>query len=626
MPDSPYIGKTYRRVPPHDNLPLPSPGLGVQVGLSCPSCPPSNNRSLVYFFGGEDYIKVKCETVPKHYYRTFKLNQLNHELALINAGHKYPIPFDASAHGPPVNLQGAVVPAKPSKKTNAATTSTTTHPKRGPPSIECARSAEGPTSGKHKKWGHIGCTLQYCKSCCVAYGTPGSCYVHRPKPATTTAALAGQATTPPARNHLAHPAELPTTAPAHHHMSPPAELPNAKRPRLIPQCSQSIHRVGTILDDDGSLVLRRARQSQADALMRASKPSANEHKEPRTPVISHIFPTWPLATLDECPSLLRQAKEAAGALWDGSLLIWDEEIKNWREVPVTLEHRYIQTCRNLVICVPSQRVALTQELQDVLEGLGMGKPVVPKYPKVSSGTTATIVKKESNINQALAYQTSSQNIYGSYLDPICFLSDSDSDLDLNSNSHSETPPNRLSPQPSSSSAGQQQGHPSTPESEIISPLASDEQELCHIDRHHTCFGQIDVKPPLNNNIEGGPVSTTLLREWPGEDVLFSSVLDWYQSAPRRGTRIPQWIVFFGNTHELEVPTAYHYFAWVKKTGYDRMMNWLKSWPDVGEINQHNVTVSRARRNFQAEFNEVCRLKAPVVSAARKRGIKGPRGK
>ncbi|EGG04571.1 uncharacterized protein MELLADRAFT_88606 [Melampsora larici-populina 98AG31] len=603
MPDSPYIGRNYRRVPPHNHLPLPNPALGGQVGLSCPNCPPSNNRSLVHFPGGEDSIKVRCETV-KHYYRTFKLNQLNHEIALINAGQKYPIAFDRSAHGPPVNLQGAVVPARTSNRAHHATSSTSTQPKRGPPSIECARSGQGPTSGKHKKWGHVGCTLRYCKSCCNAYGPPGACYVHRTKSATstTTTRQAAQATSPPSGDNMAPPANLLATPPGHHHPSPPADLPKAKRPRVIPQCSQSIHRVGRLLDDDSALVLERARQAQAEAHKRASQasaPSAVKGKvislhlvtnEPRTPVISHIFPTWPVATLDHCSSLVRQAKEAAGAQWDGSLLIWDKDIKNWvrrlcnrcmraradqllfipiflkREVPVTLPHRYIDTLQNLIICVPSQRLALAHELQDALEGLGMGKPSIPKVPTESTETTATIVNK-SPVIQASAKPTTSQKTYGSSLDPICFLDDLDTE--------SETPRNLSSSSPTAT-------RPSTPESLLALPSNKEE-------------------PPLNNDIHQ-PQVTTSLREWPGDDVLFSSVLEWYQSASQRGIRIPQWKVTFGSMHELHEPTAYRYFAWVKHTGYVRMMNWLKGWPDGGEINPQNVTVSRARRHFQEEFN------------------------
>ncbi|KAH9809997.1 hypothetical protein DFH28DRAFT_1034564, partial [Melampsora americana] len=98
-----------------------------------------------------------CRTVEKHFYQTFKLNQLNHKIAMINAGEKYPIPFEPSAYGLLVNIHGAVVTiTKKGKLTSKET-------KRAPPSLKCQRGLHSATAAKHKSAGHTGCILKYCK-------------------------------------------------------------------------------------------------------------------------------------------------------------------------------------------------------------------------------------------------------------------------------------------------------------------------------------------------------------------------------------------------------------------------------------------------------------------------------
>lgn len=125
-PGGPYISAKYRRTSPSTNLPQPKHG--KSVGLTCPEC--SNNRSLVYIPAGMDTVKVKCEATPhySHYFRTFKLNQLNHEIALINAGHEYPIPYEPSAFGPPVNINGEVLQSQ-----DVAKDAGTSNPSKRPP-------------------------------------------------------------------------------------------------------------------------------------------------------------------------------------------------------------------------------------------------------------------------------------------------------------------------------------------------------------------------------------------------------------------------------------------------------------------------------------------------------------
>ncbi|EGG01115.1 uncharacterized protein MELLADRAFT_111271 [Melampsora larici-populina 98AG31] len=290
----PYIGAKYRRVPQHPFLPTPYPG-------------------------------AKCSTFDKHYYQTFKLNQLNHEIALINAGIKHPIPYDPSQHGPPVNINGAVVLPRPSNSQDT----NLTRPKRPPPAIKCARPNQGPTAAKHKSAGNAGCVLGYCKSCCTDFSAPGSCYEHRPKG--------------PNIGQRPAPINPPQLAPAQVGVAPIPPKPmdsEPKRPRGIPppQCSQSVRRVGQILPKEHFSALERARHAHAATSRKASCPSIDKGKvvslhfvtkESRTPVISHLFDTWPVAVLGKCVSLARQVEEAAGPAWDGDVLVWDELVRNW---------------------------------------------------------------------------------------------------------------------------------------------------------------------------------------------------------------------------------------------------------------------------------------------------------
>ncbi|KAH9807961.1 hypothetical protein DFH28DRAFT_1200028 [Melampsora americana] len=590
MPGSPYITSKYLRAPPL--IPLPKPYPGVSSGLMCPECSPANDRSLIYLHSGGDTIRVMCRTVEKHFYQTFKLNQLNHEIAMINAGEKYPIPYEPSAYGPPVNIHGATVtvPQKGKKPPKETT--------RAPPSLKCQRVKHGSTAAKHKTAGHTGCILKYCKSCCLEFGTPGACYAHRLKPPTVPDIPDGLITPPG------------------HHVPPSAILPKPKRPRIIqPQCAQSIRRVGRILDKEGHSVLEEARKRQEEAVRKVSNPLLDEGKEHRHPVISHLFPTWPVAIFDDCKSLLRQAKQAAGTAWDDNLIVWDEEVKNWREIGVFIPHQYTRSSRNIVISLPSQHLDLADELQGVLETFGMGKPNVARLPfdlsaiplhnGVSLPTTRSLI-----LRKLMIHHTDKAHLSASLMDPISFMASSDSD------SESEISHKRLLRFLASSSA--QQDHPtSTPDSSL------------HLDP--ALFGQgasqLDQKPlllPYQHHNHPGSSANTTLHEWPGELALAPLLIDWYLASIKRGTRIPQWIVFFGTQFHLEEPTVYRYWKWVEKVGPQQMRTWIQGWPTEGEITPENVTISRLRRHFQREFNEVSGLKETVV---RQRGMgvgKGPR--
>ncbi|KAH9822273.1 hypothetical protein DFH28DRAFT_1078555 [Melampsora americana] len=579
MPNRPYIGTKYRRVPLHQ--PLPRPKHGGKVGLACPEC--SNNVSLVYVESTEDTVKVKCPTVRNHYYRTFKLNQLFHEIERINAGDTYPIPFDEAAHGPPVNIKGEVLPPRVTRskaKTQSQANSDAKAP-RAPPAIKCARPKDGPTSAKHKPGGHAGCTSKYCKSvcpsfqyCCIAYGV--ECHAHRQK-------------NTPARQPPA-----PLVTPPRVHTPPPAPAPKtAKRPRILQaQCAQSIRRVGRLLPDESVAILERARETQAN---RGQQPNPeaqsvadlvstlafDEEKvaslhlvthEQRHPVISHLFQHWPLAKLEDCPSLMRKAQAAAGPTWDETLLFWDDQLRSWHEIPVSLPHRF--TNKNLVICIPSQHVALTNQLQDILEGLGMGKP---------------LVRKPINVPKPPGAMTSNQvvGVTPKPCQPVSNIDAVNTSAHINLVSDTESESESLEPQ-SKPSARNYKGYPSTPDS------------------HSAFFSELpEGQPP-----PAPPAVAVPLQVWPGEDVTLASLLEWFSASPERGTRIPQWFQRFGTTHRFNEKTVYRYWAFVDEVKYPRFKKWHEEWPLTGDINRSNITVSRARRTFQREFNAVSGVKEP----------------
>ncbi|EGG05672.1 uncharacterized protein MELLADRAFT_64015 [Melampsora larici-populina 98AG31] len=552
-------------------------------------------------------ITSQCATNSGHYFRTFKLNQLNHEIALINAGHPYPIPFDRSAHGPPVNLQGGLVVPRQSKRQAAANAKMAD--KRGPPAIDCARAAHGPTATKHKKWGHTGCTLHYCKSCCHAYGT-GDCYVHRVKDLTGKHPVKVTA--------LAHPLHQ-SPPPPHKRTTPPAEIPTAKRPRTIPQCAQSIHRAGRIVPEDAeaSMVIERARQAQMQVHKKVSASLTEDGQvvslhlvtknQQLNPIISHSFKTWPMAALDDCPSLLRQAKDAAGATWEDRLLIWDEAIRNW----------------NLVICVPSQHSALTAELQDALERFALGKPMVPTPPKALEHTSTPILKGAVVKQETPTLKANpSLSLYGSSSDPICFLEDSESEGDSDKSQDKNSTP------PSSSLANV----PST----LLSHLGQEEEEVsifkiqtqCNLRRAHVPHVQLPqaeskpsipelatppaalppLQPPQLAPALPTPALASVLREWPGEDLRVSALYEWYASSPGRGSRVPKWKQQFGSTYNYEKSTVYRYWGFVDLVGENRFKQWLEAWGEEGEINWHNVAIPRARDHFRAEWDIITGLK------------------
>ncbi|EGF97168.1 uncharacterized protein MELLADRAFT_114538, partial [Melampsora larici-populina 98AG31] len=211
-----------------------------------------------------------CPTA-KHYVRTFKLNQLRHEIACINAGATYPIPFDPSSHGPPVNIKGMPVAPRTSPP-NKSKTSNSNRPNQTAPPVDCARPNVGPTAKSHKKTGHNGCTSLYCKSCCQQFTPPGGCYVHRPK---------GQ---PVQEQQVPPAAQIPAIATlqgttSQVRIAPPAPLPAAKRSRILPpQCAQSVRRVGHLFDDEGVALLATARHYAAEQSRKESKPLIDQPK------------------------------------------------------------------------------------------------------------------------------------------------------------------------------------------------------------------------------------------------------------------------------------------------------------------------------------------------------------
>ncbi|EGG05501.1 uncharacterized protein MELLADRAFT_87964 [Melampsora larici-populina 98AG31] len=593
MVNNPYIGIKYQRLPSHPTLPLPDKG--SPMGLACPECPNTVNVSLVYSRVEDltkDTVTVNCPSA-KHYIRTFKLNQLLHEIACINAGAKYPIPFDPSAHGPPVNVKGMQIPARisPKKTANPSSSNRTAF------SVDCARHNVGPTAKGHKKMGHAGCTSVFCQSviisyhhrqqrkrtdhdyafacqCCRAFTAPGGCYVHR--------------TTEPPPTHVN--TDPLNTGPR---PAPPANPPAAKRAKILPaQCAQSVRRVGRILTPDGQLVLAAARQEKSPAIT-PSKPSmiTFDHSKvislhlvcvgSQLPVISHFFKDWPVAVLNNSSSLIREAQAAAGAQWDEHLVVWDEEVRNWREIGVALPHSYTPATKNLIICLPHQRSTLQVELQDILETLGMGKPLV-RNRSTDLGPTA--------IQMTLPKPSSSQDHpVGSNKERITIsLLDSDSETDLP----------EISQSTSQSTASQpQMPAPSTPES-----LPVEDQRLLQREPSPKEL-QLSTVPSAADDV--------IKRDWPGKDVLISSLLAWYDSAgcpPRRTARMRLWKSRYGNLYTLAPAMVYRYAEWIDLVGYQRMYQWWLEWPGLGESSKENLTVAQTRPHFQKEFNAACGYK------------------
>ncbi|KAH9808819.1 hypothetical protein DFH28DRAFT_1087152 [Melampsora americana] len=525
----------------------------------------------------------QCQTTPhsSHYFRTFKLNQLNHEIALINAGHEYPIPYEPSAFGPPVNINGDVLPSQGDTK-DADTPNLS---KRTPPQMPCARIKEGPTSKKHKDKGHTGCKYLYCKSCCHEFGIPGECYPHRVNPPSTQHS-SNQLTLPYTQPSLSSNqlASNQSTNCSTQSTTSSADIPTRKRIRLLPeQCSQSVHRIGRIMTEDGEQALASARLKQEDTIRKASAPSIDTGKvvslhlvtNPSTPVISHHFPNWPTAILNECPSLLREAQAAAGPDWNKNLLVWDEPVKNRREIGVAIPHKYTRSSRNLVICVPSQRAELSNALQDILEGLGLGKPNIPKLPKIE-------VPEESKARQS----------DGSQQAPVCIL-DSDSDMDL-----------PMDPCPAVS--------PGAASSVFIPHASSSHNKFKHFDPalFSIVEDQTDTKPTISGLPGSNNKQLIDLKEWPGKDALASDLVLWAKAMgvpAARHARIPQWVRYFGATYQLQPPTVYRYASFVDEVDYYRLKRWVEAWPEEGSTNKHNLTISQVRRHFQHEFNIVSKL-------------------
>ncbi|EGF97169.1 uncharacterized protein MELLADRAFT_70165 [Melampsora larici-populina 98AG31] len=297
-------------------------------------------------------------------------------------------------------------------------------------------------------------------------------------------------------------------------------------------------------------------------------------------------------------------------------------MSNQREIGVSVPHTYTHTSRNIVICLPHERLTLTIELKDTLERLGLGKPLVPKLnPDLDTSITnhastpLMSTSRKGSSDPVQTAPTTTTGLGGSCAAPICIDLTEDTDTDDDSTQHSQQPSTVTSTQPSSPPAFSNVS-PGLFGDEVSNQFAVSFRNWAAISNDGPGPPlQLDVKPDIHRQpalpttlLHPPAALPTNLQEWPGNDVLISSLLAWYRSAgvpPIRRARIQKWKKRYGTHYVFKQKTVYRYAAWVDLVGYERMNLFVQTWPGDGTNTKETLTVAVTRPHFQLEYNIVC---------------------
>ncbi|KAH9810176.1 hypothetical protein DFH28DRAFT_1085724 [Melampsora americana] len=351
------IKDTLRMVNP--GAPLPIPRLRGPVGLHCPVC----STPMIYKRANTDSWLIGCPTPDNdHHWRTWRCDQLNHELALINLGEPRPIISNVGDWGPRVSPTGEVLLPAPEPQPgpryhpflNRPGTSVATPNGRAPrsqPLVPCKRPLEGPIAQSHKTAANKECPSQYCLGCCLEYGSP-LCRKHaRP----SARSIQPFQTAEPFASRIADPILR----------AKPRGTAFEARPHQWAQASNSL---GRRVPQATMAMLQNHREQREHAAQRQVSSLIDESKlvtidlwlnpvEPKR--ITALFPTWPKACFGESPLLVQALQSANGPNWNQALIFWDEKINAWRDTLDSYPHRFSVHQHTILVRLPSVEVPLS---------------------------------------------------------------------------------------------------------------------------------------------------------------------------------------------------------------------------------------------------------------------------
>ncbi|EGG09665.1 uncharacterized protein MELLADRAFT_60743 [Melampsora larici-populina 98AG31] len=566
------LNASYLMVDPHPYAQLPIPRLNGLVGLRCPKC----FTAMVYKRANQDSWLIGCPTPSNsHNWKTWRCDQLNHEIALINLGEPRPIVSTPEDWGPRVSPFGEILepelPPAPKQAYHPYASPRTasyspTLAQRAKTNLQCKRFFEGVTSQNHKKTANKECPSQFCRGCCVEFGSP-ACRVHprvlkNPTP---------QRHFEPTTTHE-HPS-LATTSSAQNSRSSKAPASQA-RPHQWAQTSNSL---GRRLDVNTHAMIQQNRAQREQEAARQAVNIIDQRKmvtiylwvdELESRPITAMFPQWPTACLNQSPLLVQAVVKAVGPQWNQALTVWDTELYAWRETLVNYPHRYQTNHRSLVV-----------RLENV------------KVPMSAIPSSLRPPKDESSIPPLDAFWSNSE------LPPICDMP--------------STPPQGLEIQGTMESVESKGSSPSNPSIKLEAGLDEIEPSTSSSPVRSSII--IDLlespAPPASSQfeqLEAPTVPSALKKRWPGSTVLVSSLLAWYKDT-LKGNLQQKWTEHFGAEWRLCISTVYRYHLWIGAVECHIMEAKFRSQPQA--------TVGEARNVYQKEFKKVASLSTAAPKPA-----------
>ncbi|EGG05151.1 uncharacterized protein MELLADRAFT_107847 [Melampsora larici-populina 98AG31] len=569
------ISEKYVKVNPHV-IALPTPYLNGPVGLRCPVCmvPMEYKKAKV------DSWLIGCPTPQnEHNWKTWRCDQLNHELAMINLGTPRPIVSKPGDWGPRVSTQGEIL----DDVTAAANCSTGRHhPYPRPvqkPHVVCKRVNEGSLSQNHKDAGNKGCPSQYCRGCCTEFGS-ALCTKHPRK-----------SVIPPQQlelfGHQAQPIAKAATA-----NSQSAAQSRASAASSTPhQWAQSSNSIGRLVSSQSMALIHQNRIER--------EKSAHQHSnrfdlskmatiylwlnavEPKA--YTAVFPQWPQACFDQC-ELLMQAVMEAVPQWNRALSFWDEKNGGWCDTLVQYPHRFRANQRKIVARLQTVVIPRTATHHSVAAIFAKTPPTsaflstsdLPAICETPSSPTTPLISQKSIPAQQTDCSLSVANATGFQMDT------QGKDFPSSSSQTSPSP----SPTPATPHIDLTQSPNDSAELPSPSDLLSGPVQ--------PSVGDIETR---EDEIETNSSTTELQGGWPGTTVLVSTLLAWYKDA-LTGRPKQKWIAHFGGEWKF-TSSMYRYRKWIKEVDYEVMFNRFQSQPEA--------TVDEARDVYIDVFNKVASL-------------------
>ncbi|EGF97731.1 uncharacterized protein MELLADRAFT_114128 [Melampsora larici-populina 98AG31] len=590
----------YEKAKPHIlTLPTPDPrGRRGPTGLLCPVC----STEMVYHTANYDSWLIGCPTPNNgHNWKTWRCDQLNHELALINLGTARPIISVKSDWGPRVSPKGEVLddaPApQPSNGRYQPYSKNRSHARTSPAKtgLLCKRIYEGKVSQNHKKAANKECPHQYCLGCCTAYGSM-SCSKHSRSSKVAPIQPKTQEITHQTLQHLGITAQQFTQlseiqaskASTPRQQTATGSAPRRSAPSPAPASASNPHKwaqfantLGQRMPIESIVMLQKNRADRAEADNRKKETLIDTAKmatislwvnSAASKPIAAYFPQWPVVYLNQSDLLLQAVTTAVGPEWDGALSVWDHTLNSWMDTMVNYPHQLPDGQRSIIVRLPNVDVP-HHALMPSAKVLNKGSPgnlAIPASAFLSKKDLPAICENQLSTDQtSTASPSNSQEQPHPNNSPIGnLLGESTQQTIPSSIARPATPPTRI-------------------EVDLtLSPTPTVEER------------QDKASPSGKGETKGKATVTSASpkrkKGWPAKTELLSSLVAWYYDTLDGDPR-ETWVVHFGDQWVL-TKTMYRYRAWVELVGPETMQLRFNTQP--------GATVAEARDFWSDEFKKV----------------------